>query len=141
MPDSFLDALDAAQRATWWEKVIGDPGVMVVVAIAGTALVGFSSLMASRDDDASPGTCEIATLYVDPENWRSGCGRALLGAAVDIADQRGFRQLSLWVLASNLVARAFYESLGFSPDGGSKTDSRLGVPLHELRYRRQLPGI
>jgi len=138
MPDSLLDALDPIQRAAWWDKLVVDPNVTVVVALEGVALIGFSSLSACRDDDACPGTSEIATLYVDPASWRSGCGKSLLEAVVDVARQRGFRQLSLWVLATNLVARAFYESQGFSPDGRSKTDSRLGAPLHEVRYRREL---
>lgn len=138
MPDAFLDALDPVQRGASWDRTIVDPNVTVMVALEAGKLIGFSSLRACRDDDASPDTYEIGTLYVDPPSWRSGCGRCLVGAVVDVARERGFRQLSLWVLATNLVARAFYESLGFSPDGHSKTDSRLGIPLHEVRYRRQL---
>ena len=141
MPDSFLDALDPVQRAAWWAQVVVDPEVTVLVAVEAGQLVGFSSFLACRDDDAAPATCEIATLYVDPRHWRSGCGASLVEAVVRIARQGASREISLWVLGTNVAARAFYESLGFAHDGRSKTDSRLGLVLHEVRYRRQLPEI
>lgn len=140
MPDSFLDALDPGQSAAWWAQVVVDPQVTVLVAVEAVQLVGFCSFLACRDDDAVPTTCEIATLYVDPQHWRSGCGASLVEAVVRMARQRASREVSLWVLGTNVAARAFYESLGFSHDGRSKTDSRLGVALHEVRYRRRLLG-
>jgi len=138
MPDSFLDALDSAQRTAWWAEVVVDPRVAVLVATDAGVVGGFCSLLVSRDGDASAGTGEIATLYVDPDRWRSGFGSALLTAAVDVARERGFGALSLWVLATNSAARAFYEAHGFSADGREKTDSRLGVSLHEVRYQRNV---
>ena len=138
MPDEFLDRLDPLQRANWWSAVVVDPNVTVFVAVEGSTLKGFCSFLPCRDDDIATGICEIATLYVDPEHWRSSCGTALVEAVIIWARQRRFDGLSLWVLATNLRARAFYESLGFSPDGQSKTDARLGVEIHEVRYRRQL---
>jgi GNAT superfamily N-acetyltransferase len=139
VPDRYLDDLDPLQRATWWSGVVVDPEVTVFVAVEGVALRGFCSFLPCRNEDETrSGVCEIATLYVDPGLWRSGTGTALVEAVVGAAHERAFRELSLWVLATNFVARAFYESLGFSADGRSKTDSRLGVELHEVRYRRQL---
>jgi hypothetical protein len=73
MPDSFLDALDRAQRASWWSRVVVEPSVTVLVALDHTTITGF------------------------------------------------------------------YEALGFSADGHSKTDSRLGLPLREVRYRWRIP--
>ena len=88
--------------------------------------------------DVLAGICEIATLYVDPDKWRLGCGSSLVEAVVAAARERSFHGLSLWVLATNVAARVFYESMGFSPDGATKTDSRLGVELQEIRFRREL---
>jgi GNAT superfamily N-acetyltransferase len=95
-------------------------------------------LLPSRDDDAPSNTGEIAALYVDPDRWRRGIGAALVDAATDAAYARTFRTLTLWVLAANSPARAFYDRMGFAPDGHTKTDSRLGFPLYEVRYRRPL---
>ena len=49
------------------------------------------------------------------------------------------QSLTLWVLATNIPAKRFYESLGFSLDGTTKTDKRPdGFKFHEERYRLQL---
>jgi GNAT superfamily N-acetyltransferase len=138
MPDDFLAALDESRRAAWRAQVVRDPDVTVLVCVLGDSTVGFCSFLKCRDDDAPPRTCEISTLYVDPPRWCSGFGAALVERAVALARTRGFLQLSLWVLATNTPARTFYESSGFSADGHSRTHSRLGVPLHEVRYCRQL---
>lgn len=138
MPDAFLDGLDASQRAVWWKQVVVDPNVTVLVSVLADTIVGFCSFLACRDDDAASGTCELATLYVDPSHWRSGSGTALVERAVDTARTHGFLTLSLWVVATNERARAFYEARGFVADGHAKTHARLGIPLHEVRYRRNL---
>jgi len=136
--DGFLNALDPAQGVAWWSQVVVDPSVAVLVAVDSTSLIGFCSFLASRDDDAPHSTCELATLYVDPGRLRAGCGTALVSAVIDMARERAFQELSLWVLSSNSVARAFYEAIGFTSDGHFKTDSRLGISLCEVRYRRNL---
>lgn len=138
VPDAFLEALDASQRAVWWAQVVVDPKVSVLVDVPADSIIGFCSFLPCRDDDAAPRTCEIATLYVDPSHWRSGSGAALVEQVVDVARGRGFLTLSLWVLATNGPARTFYEARGFVADGHCRTDSRLGVALHEVRYRRDL---
>jgi len=138
VPDDFLEALDASRQAVGWAQVVVDPNVTVLVGTLSGSVVGFCSFLACRDDDASPRTCEIATLYIEPSHWRSGVGGALVDRVVELARARGFLKLSLWVLATNAAAQAFYQSRRFSADGHSKTDSRLGISLHEVRYWRQL---
>ncbi len=139
MPDGFLNALDTSERAAWWAEMVVAPHLTVLVGVDAVSVIGFCSSTASRDDDASAGTCELRTLYVEPNRWRSGIGSALLDAALDSAREQAFHELSLWVLETNLAARRFYEARGFAADGYSKTDSRLGVQLHEVRYRRPIP--
>ena len=136
--DSFLDALDSSRQAAGWSRVVVDPSITVLVAVDSASLIGFCSFLACRDQDATPGTCELATLYVDPDRFRTGYGTALVRATIDMARERAFQELSLWVLASNAVARAFYESLAFVSDGQVKVDSRLGISVQEVRYRRNL---
>lgn len=62
---------------------------------------------------ADPETCELFTLYVDPERQRCGVGRALLGHAVLQARQAGARRLEAAVMPGNTAAVAFYEACGF----------------------------
>lgn len=142
MPEEFLANLDVSQREQRWRTILqGSPENTLVCEVSrdsGEAfrLVGFGSLLPSRDSDAAPATGEVAALYVDPDAWRCGCGRALCAALLDRARQHRFDQLTLWVLEPNRRARAFYEACGFAPDGCEKIDRRFGdFELLEVRYR------
>jgi GNAT superfamily N-acetyltransferase len=136
MPGAYLDALEPAKRAAMWSRMIAQLATPVVVAIAGETLVGFCSLVPSRDGDASPTVGEIAAIYVEPAVWRSGIGSSLIGATLASARQQNFSELTLWVLTRNSPARAFYEAHGFEADGHFKTEERPGFAVQELRYRR-----
>ncbi|HEY7933391.1 MAG TPA: GNAT family N-acetyltransferase [Solirubrobacteraceae bacterium] len=66
--------------------------------------------------------CYLAELYVAPPMRGRGLGRALMGAAIDLARDRGADYMELGTGEQDLAARALYESLGFSnregkPDG------------------------
>jgi GNAT superfamily N-acetyltransferase len=138
IPDDVLDSLDESKRAARWFELIPQHGHVVHVAVHNGTVVGFSSLIRSRDPDTAADTGEIAAIYVDPEHWRSGVGQALLDASLDVARSTGYRVITLWVLASNLIGRRFYERLGFAPDGETKVDVRANYSLHEMRYRHEL---
>jgi len=138
MPDAYLDALDTSKRAAMWSKAIGEPATRVLVATEAAELVGFCSLLPSRDADATATVGEVSAIYVDPACWRAGVGTALIAASFESARQRSFTEVTLWVLTSNSSARAFYEARGFRTDGQTKTEQRTGFPIHETRYRRSL---
>ena len=70
---------------------------------------------------------ELDGLFVEPELWGQGIGRALTDAAVHEARNRGF---TLWVIASP-TARGFYEKCGFSVEGEAQT--RFGPALRMSR--------
>ena len=89
----------------------------VIVAEFGGEVVGFAAVVGN----------ELDGLFVEPEMWGGGIGRALLDAA---AHQARLRGLSLTVLA-NPSARGFYESCGFSVDGEEPT--RFGPALRMSR--------
>jgi len=138
MPDDVLKDLDLEQRAAVWHERLALASIDCIVAEA-PPVVGFCSLSASRDSDCEPATGEITAIYLDPQHWRRGVGRQLVVAAVARAQERGYRNLTLWVLRENQRARSFYEAVGFSCDGQEKTDMRIiGSPLHEVRYVRSL---
>jgi ribosomal protein S18 acetylase RimI-like enzyme len=101
--------------------------------------VGFSALGPSRDVDADPNTAEVAAIYVHPEEWKKGIGRALLSASLDQIRKRKFDQLTLWVLEGNQRARSFYESFGFIQEGAVKDEDHWKTfTVREVRYRLNL---
>src|SRR6187402_1213737 len=71
IPDAVLDALDAAERARKWVEWLDKPGhrLQVAVAVHDAAVVGFCSLIRSRDSDARDDVGEVGALYVDPACW------------------------------------------------------------------------
>jgi ribosomal protein S18 acetylase RimI-like enzyme len=138
VPDAYLDALDASNNRERWTKNLRDASRLVLVAMEGHLVVGFCSLIPSRDADALRSVGEITALYVDASRWRCGHGSALVDSAIDSAPSRNFSELTLWVLTANHGARAFYEARGFEPDGHTKTDQRDSFALVETRYRRRV---
>jgi GNAT superfamily N-acetyltransferase len=107
-----------------------------VAEVAGR-LAGFVLHGPSRDDDAAATTGEIWALYVDPDRWRAGVGRALVDAALDDLRRRGFRESSVWTLAESPRNLRFYEALGFELDGAQQRRESFGAPI-EVRLRRPL---
>jgi GNAT superfamily N-acetyltransferase len=135
LPDEFLDSLDPVRKAVMWKGMLSSPGQTIFVALRDSHLVGFCDLLPSRDAAAPPEIAEIAAIYVEPSAWRTGAGRGLVTAALEHAREQRFQVVTLWVLSSNERGRAFYESLGFAPDGAEKTKDRPGFVMHEVRYR------
>lgn len=137
MPDEFLDGLDPDQRRHNWERTAGEAGKLVLVARdREDTLAGFVAVRASPDADAGPSTADVGALYVHPARWRQGVGKALLQGAVEASRERGFADVTLWVLEGNMRARCFYEALGFRPDGATKVEGRWGAfTVVEVRYR------
>lgn len=138
LPDAVIEFRSVEDRKQRWRQLISQPAHDLLVAVRADTLLGFCSLIPSRDAGATAQTAEVAAIYVSPEHWRSGAGRQLMLAGREAARQRGYRELTLWVLSSNTRARAFYERVGFVADGAEKVEQHNGHPLHELRYRQPL---
>ena len=135
MPQSILDNLNVDRSTRWWHTIISggkplDAPGEVWVAESDGVIIGFASAGASRDEDASPGERELYAIYVLAEHYGSGAGQALLDAAI------GDHPASLWVLADNPRAHAFYARNGFVADGSWKDDDQWGEPVREVRLVR-----
>lgn len=138
-PRRFLDELQTAPYVAMWRDVITDPrpsSSQLFVLEDRQRVIGFTHVMASRDDDAGGEVGEITSIYVHPERWRAGGGRLLLVDALMALNTAGFSVATLWVLDTNERARRFYEGLGWVPDGASKEEQREDFTLREVRYRR-----
>ena len=85
----------------------------VIVAEIDGEIAGFAAVVGG----------ELDGLFVEPDMWGGGVGRALADAATHEARKRG---LALKVIA-NPRARRFYEHCGFSVEG--KVQTRFGLGL------------
>lgn len=108
LPSHSLAGLSRPILATRYDAAIRH-GADVMVARAGSRVVGFTTMSASQP--GAPAEGEVETLYV-LDDWREqGIGRSLLRAAARRLQAMGYGSLFLWVLAEN-PSRWFYERLG-----------------------------
>ena len=139
MPDSFLEALRVERRAEFWRKELARENHGIIVAEERSSLLGFGSLIPSRDSDSDATVVgEIAALYVSSARWREGIGRALMVALLESAFASHYSIITLWVLAANAPSIQFYEAAGFRRDGTAKSETLSGgFIVHEIRMRRR----
>ena len=137
VPDAWFAERTLKRRTdTWRELLRAGANTRVFVACLNGQLVGFcGAATPSRDEDPGERTSEIAALYVDPDHWRVGAGRALITTTLHDLAGCLWRDVTLWVFESNDRARRFYVGMGFVPDGGRI--AKPGEPP-EIRLRRQL---
>lgn len=140
VPAEVIDAQDEQKRSALWLQLLRNSRYVAHVAVRNDIICGFCSLIRSSDPGTNELTGEIATIYVDPAHWRSGAGKALMDASMEVARAAGYRTITLWVLESNLAGRRFYERIGFAPDGATKQQERADCLLSEVRYRLELPA-
>jgi GNAT superfamily N-acetyltransferase len=139
--DALLDELgdlEALQRraSMGWEEyrdqLVAHPDAISIpradiedrrtrVACSSAQRVGFSVVLATLD-----GVCELDGLFVEPEFWRRGVGRALIDDVVANALRTGAASLEV---TGNPRAVSFYEALGFGRRGVVPTRFGPGVRM------------
>jgi GNAT superfamily N-acetyltransferase len=113
------------------------PGTFSLVAELDGEFAGSSFVVApARDGDLGPEVGELVAIYIDPNRWRQGIGRALIEETVRRTAGMGFTELSLWTLTQNEPAIRFYEDLGWRPDGREQIHPSARAPA--LRMRRPI---
>jgi GNAT superfamily N-acetyltransferase len=131
-PAAELDALPV-DGARWLARLETPPaGWATFVAVDDDTVVGFVSVGPSRDVH---GLGELYAIYVHPDAWSTGAGRALLTRAEKELCHT-YSEAALWVLEDNPRARRFYEAGGWAADGARKAEPRWGVRAAEVRYRK-----
>ena len=124
----------------WHETIASNENSRVLVACQEARIIGFASGGTTRDEGADPAReGELYAIYVLPEAWGTGVGRALNARLLALLRADGFEEAVLWVLDDNPRARRFYELAGWRLDGGVKEDTFLDTPVREVRYRIVLP--
>ena len=87
----------------------------VIVAEIGGRIAGFAAVLGG----------ELDGLFVEPDLWRMGVGKALVDAAILLARRRG---LTLSVTA-NKAALGFYERCDFTVEGEAQTRFRPALRM------------
>ncbi len=136
VPDAVLDRLSVERRTEFWLGVIEARGdERLWVGLGNGSVVGFASTGPARDEELAPGGGEVYAIYLAPEWWSRGIGRAMFEAAVADLRKRRLAPLVLWVLTLNERGRRFYEAAGWHPDGAARDLDFDGTAIEELRYR------
>jgi ribosomal protein S18 acetylase RimI-like enzyme len=133
VPADYLASLSVEKRTTSWRDHLAKASPEIWVAEELPEVVGWVAFGSSRDTDAEQDTGEVEALYVLPEYWSTGTGRALWQKARARLKERGFRRATLWVLAENSRAIGFYGAAGFAPTLNRSIEIG-GKVLSEVRY-------
>lgn len=130
----FLGSLDLDVRTGWWEALLLR-GQRVTYVVDGPDDVAGFCLIGEGDDE---GWGEVFAIYVHPQHWRQGMGRALLEAGEAHLAADGFERALLWVLDGNEPARAFYERQGWVKGKPIRLETIGGTEITEVRYEKAL---
>ena len=116
--------------------VLADPAYHCIVAEIGGRVVGQVTVVpaarAARPVEEL-GLGHLRNLYVDRSQWGSGLATALMRAALEDAQTRGFGQLRLFVAEGQARARRFYEREGWRAAGEPYFDPLPGLSMVEYR--------
>jgi RimJ/RimL family protein N-acetyltransferase len=142
MPSEFLASMRVEERTAMWQTALSEPSSRTVTVSVNHAdePVAFCVYGPSRDQDAKDTDIgELIAINVHPSAWRQGHGQDLCRCVLDHAESQRWSAVTLWVLRGNGRARAFYETLGFAPDGAEKQEThRLGLMLDVVRYTMRI---
>jgi len=131
------DSLSVAKTVGTLRRRLAEPHANYIVGEWRGELIGFTSHGPVRDTGGlvnGPGVAEIYSMYVHPDHWGRGCGRALVDAVVARLSGE-WSELVLWTLEENPAACAFYASVGFQAVPGSarpRPDLGARVVLYRL---------
>jgi RimJ/RimL family protein N-acetyltransferase len=134
LPDEYLDRLSVADRLPAWEGWLSDGSSTahtMVVEDGGGAVRGFATIRPTDNNVVA----ELAGIYLDPDAWSQGLGRALLDAFVARARRDSYQEAVLWVHPLNERARRFYVVAGWVDEGAERHQTVWGVEVLERRYR------
>lgn len=135
-PADFLKSMDLDARIERTRNYLGEStdDKYTLVADLDGKIVGFLGLGPPRDDKAGFSS-EIWALYVDPDHWGQGTGRALFDEMVQNLKSRDISNTYVWCLRDNTNGRKFYKSLGgIHIHGLTKTFELEGVPYDEVAF-------
>jgi GNAT superfamily N-acetyltransferase len=101
------------------------------------AFAGYCFVAApGREQPEDSRKAELVALYVDPDRWGRGVGRALLERSLADVGARGYSLIELWTFSRNERALRLYRATGFAADGATRPFEPLGIET--IRMSRTL---
>jgi L-amino acid N-acyltransferase YncA len=140
-PTNRLAGLVEEHRAEQWHEWLSNPEERrhTLVVDVRDEVVGFADAGPTRDPESNRDLVgELYAIYVLPEAWGRGIGRALMAEVLRRLRADGFQEAILWVIEDNPRTRRYYELSGWHHDGGTKEDQMLDIAVHLVRYRISL---
>jgi GNAT superfamily N-acetyltransferase len=129
-PDLRLPRRD--EELAHWHRRFADPLQRIRVAEIDGAIAGTCAWTQARTGHgvgpAIAGRAHVSAVFVDPEHWRKGIARRLLGDAVAAMVEAGFESAQLWT-PEGAPARRFYEANGWTITGDKLHMAELNLPL------------
>jgi ribosomal protein S18 acetylase RimI-like enzyme len=140
-PSDELARIDTRERVGRWREHLAGAASIILLAEEDGRLFGFADFGVCRDPDLPPGAVgEVMSVYVRPDAWGRGFGRALMREALARLAAGGLAETVLWVVEANRRAVGFYERLGFVSDGAFRHGEMYGTPTAVVRLRRRAAG-
>lgn len=135
-PDSYLNELDATERAEYWSVVLERTeafGSRLIVAENESIVIGFACFgPAIGETDRG----ELYAMNVHPGHWRRGVGSTLLSS---VSAQLGAMNLGdalLWTGEQNAPAQELYLANGWQLDGARREEEVHSMPIAEVRLAK-----
>lgn len=136
--DEYLNSLSVEGREKHIINSIANPTNRFAIAELDEEPVGMICFYPLSNDAHAKREWEIKALYVLPQYWNKGIGRALIQYAFQYMVANKGEICNLWVLADNQNARKFYERMGMSFTGKEKTITIDDRCLIEVNYQIHL---
>ncbi|GLZ31170.1 N-acetyltransferase [Lentzea sp. NBRC 105346] len=142
LPAEVLEGLDAGPA---WQEAVDHGGVFV--ATEGEWTVGFIVAGAAPEEEVAKAdgslpedaaTTALVSVLVEPRWSRRGHGARLVATAAEALKKEGATRGIAWIPEADRAAKAFYERLGWMPDGTVRTLDAGGRPLREVRVTGEL---
>lgn len=133
--DYLFKRLSVTKRVAKFETSIEEKKENSFVFEENEIVKAFMTIGKCRNEDKTE-SYEIWGLYVEPLMKRNGIGTKMIQYCEDIAQTNGYKENVLWVLKDNIASRAFYEKMGYMPDG--KEEYLDHVKAIETRYCKRI---
>ena len=104
--------------------------------LKGIFVIGDSREDEDKNIDYGNVTLELNAIYVEPAFKHQGIGSKLIEECEALAKSKDKKEIKLWVLDDNAIARAFYEKHGFELTDSKKKLEQLGA--NEVRYQKRV---
>ena len=121
---AVVGTLDPQELGEAWAEAVSAPPSSrhaVLVATAGSTVVGFVAVAPASDPDLGKDVGEIVVLAVDPAHQGAGHGSRLLAAATATMRDAGVTGVVAWLPLPDAVLQNFLTAAGMVPDGARRT--------------------